>query len=136
MSHHQLFMSWRKGVPQPIPIELLLDILKRHGGQVSVPDETHLYVAFPAVDGDTRIGDDGLVTFNEEGAFEFGIDRPRYQPEFYALALDLIQTLDLCMLISSGEEAFVSHQDRIADLPAPLVEVAHVVETMDDFSKG
>ena len=133
MSHQQLFMSWRAGDPQPIPVDTLVAILEHHGCCVSETDKRHLYVSFPVVEGDSRIGDDGSIIVNDGGALEFGIDRPRYHPEFYALALDLIQHLNLCMFISSGEVAFVSHQDLIAELPEPLAEVACVVESVDDF---
>lgn len=126
-------MSWRAGDPQPIPVDSLVTILERHGCSVSASGETSRSVTFPVVDGDSQIGDDGSISVSDAATLEFGIARPRYHPDFYALALDLIQQLDLCMFISSGEVAFVSRQSQIAELPEPLAEVARVVESVGDF---
>ncbi len=136
MSHQQLFMSFRQGEVSPFAFDTLVSVLERHRCTVSSRDNDGHTVSFPMDGKDFRIGDYGSIAIDDDAAVEFGVERPRYQPEFYALALDLITKLDLCMVISSGDEVFVSRKDLVAELPEPLADVASVVDGVEGFSSS
>ena len=132
MSHAQIFMDWRGGVESPISLGSLTEILERHDCLVDVSG-SQFTVTYPGKNGDSVIGEPSESQINDGAIFEFVIARPRYQMEFHRLAYDLIRELDLCMFMSSGEEAFVATRRRIQDLPEPLSEVATVVNSIEDF---
>jgi len=118
----------------PIAFDTLVTILESHRCTVAPRDSDGHHVSFPLDGIDYRIGDYGFIAIDDEAAVEFDVERPRYHPEFYSLALDLIKRLDLCMLISSGDEAFVSSEELIAELPESLADVASVIDSAEGFS--
>jgi len=133
MSHQQIFMSFESGEAVEFPLQPLVEILKRYGCRIIAKQHPMSLVEFPLEGDDGRIGSEGSIYTNNDGVLEVAIDGPRYNAEFFSLALEIIAKLNLCMFISSGDEAFVYNEYLIHDLPPSLAEVAKVVQSLGDF---
>ena len=114
----------------------LVAILERHQCKVEPSNGDSQFVSFPRDELDFKIGEYGSIHLKDDDAVEFGIERPRYQDEFYSLSFELIKELNVSMVISSGDEAFVAKAESIAELPYSLASVATVVHCLGDLATG
>jgi len=112
MSHSMLFLRYVNGKPAPYDFAKLRSILLKHGAHIGEPwdarqGEARYFVGFPAHDdGDDISGEESGIYVDSGGVVEFAIGRPIYGERLKQLSFELLQSLEICMHPSFGEEVF------------------------------